>query len=138
MKTCTKQRVTRGALLLLTFIPSGPPAAAQPSAAQLPTFAEMKDGWNTLTPGGETSCAVDADYRFFVRRAAPDRLLVFFEGGGACTNARNCDQAATFGGEPAFKTTASVAPPRGCRKYYAATLAGSGTRPRLASSSTCS
>ena len=111
MNTCKKQLVTRGALLLLIFMTSGPSAAAQSPATQLPTFAELKDGWNTLTPGGETSCALDADYRFFVRRAAPDRLLVFFEGGGACTGGRSCDPSARFAGEPAFKTTANVAPP---------------------------
>lgn len=111
MNTCTKQLVTGGALLLLIIIASGPLAAAQSPATQLPKFAELKDGWNTLTPGGETSCAVDPNYRFFVRRAVPDRLLVFFEGGGACTDGRSCDPSAMFAGEPAFKTTAHVAPP---------------------------
>jgi hypothetical protein len=99
--------------LLLVLITSTRLAAAQPPATQLPTFAELKDGWNTLTPGGETSCAVDPNYRFFVRRAAPDRLLVFFQGGGACMDGRSCDPDGqpTFDGEPIFKATANVAPP---------------------------
>ena len=113
MNTCKNELVTRGALLLLVLITSARPATAQSATTHLPTFAELKDGWNTLAPGGETSCAVDPDYRFFVRRAAPDRLLVFFQGGGACTDARTCDPDAgpTIDGGPAFKPTANVAPP---------------------------
>jgi hypothetical protein len=113
MNTCRKKPVTPGVLLLLILISSAPPAAAQPPATPLPTFAELKDGWNTLAPGGETTCAVDPTYRFFVRRGAPDRVLVFFEGGGACMDARTCDPAgkATVGGEPQYKATANATPP---------------------------
>src|SRR5215207_4829777 len=114
MHTGKMQPGTRGALLLLVIlITSALPATPQSPATQLPILAELKDGWNTLTPGGETSCAVDPDYRFFVRRAAPDRLVVFFQGGGACTDARTCDPDAgpTIDGGPAFKPTANVAPP---------------------------
>jgi hypothetical protein len=105
--------MTRGALLLLLLllIAGGRPAAAQSPATQLPTFAELKPGWNTLTPGGETRYAVDPNYRFFVRPAASDRLLVFFEGGGGCTDGRTCDPDARFGGAPAFNATANVVPP---------------------------
>jgi hypothetical protein len=83
MHTCKMQPGTRGALLLLILIASALPASAQSPATQLPTFAELQDGWNTLTPGGETSCAVNPNYRFFVRRGTADRLLVFFQGGAA-------------------------------------------------------
>jgi hypothetical protein len=102
-----------GAILLLVFITCARSAVAQSPATRLPTLAELTNGWNTLTPGGETSCAVDPNYRFFVRRAAPDRLLVFFEGGGACMDGRTCDPDAgpTLDGGPTFKATANVAPP---------------------------
>jgi hypothetical protein len=113
MNTCRRQLVSRGALLLSVLIIGLRPAAAQQPATQLPTFTELKKGWNTLTPGGETSCAFDPSYRFFVRRAAADRLLVFFQGGGACMDGRTCDPDAgpTIDGGPAFKPTANVAPP---------------------------
>ena len=113
MNTRKKQLVTRGALLLSILITSPPRAAAQPPATQLPTFAELKDAWNTLTPGGDTSCMVDPNYRFFVRRAAPDRLVVFFEGGGACMDGRSCDpdRQPMLDGEPAVRRIANVAPP---------------------------
>jgi hypothetical protein len=113
MNKCKEQLVTRGALVLLALIVGAHPATAQSAATPLPIFAELKDGWNTLAPGGETSCAVDPNYRFFVRRAAPDRVLVFFQGGGACTDGRTCDPDAglTIDGDPAFKATANAAPP---------------------------
>jgi hypothetical protein len=101
------------ALLLMVLVTSGGPVAATPPATQLAAFAQLKDGWNTLTPGGETSCAVDPDYRFFVRRAATDRVLVYFEGGGACSDGRSCDPdaATTPDGGRTYKPTAPTAPP---------------------------
>ena len=114
MHTGKMQPGTRRALLLLVIlITSALPASAQPPATQLPTFAELKDGWNTLTPGGETSCAVDPNYRFFVRRGAADRLLVFFEGGGVCADGRSCDPVGqlAFALDSSFKATANLVPP---------------------------
>jgi hypothetical protein len=113
MNTCKTQPVIRRTLLLFVLVTTTHLAAAQLPATQLPTFEELKDGWNTLTPGGETSCAVDPDYHFFVRRAAPDRVLVFFEGGGACTDGRSCDPdgQSAVDGRPTFKATVNVAPP---------------------------
>jgi hypothetical protein len=113
MNTCRKQPGICGALLLLVLSTSASPAAAQPSAQQLPAFAELKEGWNTLTPGGETSCAVDSNYRFFVRRAASDRVLVFFQGGGACADGRSCDPDGplAFALDSGFKASATAAPP---------------------------
>ena len=62
--------VTCEALFLLIVEAGAPRAAAQESANPLPAFADLKDGWNTLTPGGDTSCAVDPNTASFVRRAA--------------------------------------------------------------------
>ncbi|MCB1646626.1 MAG: hypothetical protein KDI36_14295, partial [Pseudomonadales bacterium] len=47
--------------------------------------------WQTIEPGGETVCAHGSPYRFFVREADPQKLLVFFQGGGACWSSQNCD-----------------------------------------------
>ena len=46
--------------------------------------------WQTVEPGGETICADGSPYRFFVRAGDPDRLLVEFEGGGACWDDDTC------------------------------------------------
>lgn len=71
------------------------PAAAQGDAraedASLPGFSELEEGWNTLHPGGETTCAHGDDYRFYARAGDPDRLVVYLHGGGGCWDAETCD-----------------------------------------------
>ncbi len=55
----------------------------------LPALAA--DAWETITPGGETSCALGTPYSFHARRADPEKLVVFFNGGGACWAGQTCD-----------------------------------------------
>jgi len=49
--------------------------------------------WRTVTPGGKTRCARGAPYAFLVRRADPEKLLVYFGGGGGCFDYRSCAPA---------------------------------------------
>jgi hypothetical protein len=44
-----------------------------------------------MVPGGETACAHGTDYVFYVRPGAPDRLLIYLYGGGACWDAEGCE-----------------------------------------------
>ncbi|NEZ03109.1 hypothetical protein G4Y73_02965 [Wenzhouxiangella sp. XN201] len=64
---------------------------SSPVNAALPDFSELEDGWNTLHPGGETTCAHGDDFHFFTRVADPDRLMVYLHAGGGCWDARTCD-----------------------------------------------
>ena len=70
------------------------PASAQDpqrsNAAALPSFSELRPGWNLLRPGGDTICAQGGEYAFSVRPGARDKLLIWLEGGGACWNAEDC------------------------------------------------
>jgi hypothetical protein len=50
----------------------------------------LREGWTTIEPGGDTICSDGSDYRFFVRRGDPEKLVVYFQGGGACWFADNC------------------------------------------------
>lgn len=52
---------------------------------------DLDAGWNVIEPGGDTTCSDGSPYRFFVRPGQPERLLVYFEGGGACWNGMSCD-----------------------------------------------
>lgn len=52
---------------------------------------DLEAGWNVIEPGGDTSCSDGSPYRFFVRPGQPERLLLYFEGGGACWNGMSCD-----------------------------------------------
>ena len=58
----------------------------------LPSINQMEQGeWHLLEPQGEALCANGSSYRFFVRPAASDNVLIHFQGGGACWNAATCD-----------------------------------------------
>lgn len=46
--------------------------------------------WQTIAPGGDTICSDGSPYRFFVNRGDSARLLVEFEGGGACWDDATC------------------------------------------------
>lgn len=61
--------------------PEGTPAALDTLAA----------GWTRIAPGGETTCATGTPYAFYVRPGAPENLLVYFQGGGACWQGVHCD-----------------------------------------------
>jgi hypothetical protein len=41
-------------------------------------------------------CARGTPYRFFVHEGSPDKLMVYFQGGGACWNADTCQEGGTF------------------------------------------
>jgi hypothetical protein len=47
-------------------------------------------GWERVEPGGETSCARGGPYAFWIRKGDPEKLLVFFEGGGGCFDETTC------------------------------------------------
>ena len=65
--------------------------------ADLPaTLAAAQDraappAWTQVEPGGGTSCGLGTPYSFFHRDGAvPDRLIIYFQGGGACWNWVSC------------------------------------------------
>jgi hypothetical protein len=46
--------------------------------------------WIEVVPGGDTTCARGTEYRYFVRGGRPDRLIINFQGGGACWSSATC------------------------------------------------
>ncbi len=54
-------------------------------------LSDLDEGWNEVAGGGDTLCSDGSDYRFFARPGDPQKLLVYFQGGGACWNGRSCD-----------------------------------------------
>ncbi|MBN1497553.1 MAG: hypothetical protein JXA07_12325 [Spirochaetes bacterium] len=51
---------------------------------------------STVDATAGTTIEYDPDYSFFVRRGDPDRILVFFMGGGACWDITNCAYHHTY------------------------------------------
>jgi Pectinacetylesterase len=53
-------------------------------------------GWMKVLAGGKTRCARGGPYAFWLRQGDPERLLVFFQGGGGCFDQRTCAPGSTW------------------------------------------
>ena len=76
-------------------------ACATPRAGgnrEVEPIAALPAGWNQIDGGAGTACALGTPYSFFARPGNPDKLMVYFEGGGACWNGETCDVR----GRPSF------------------------------------
>ena len=71
-------------------------SAAGPGVSGSAPAAAAPVGWQRVEPGGRTRCGRGGRFAFWARLAAPDRLLVFFEGGGGCWDHRTCAPGSTF------------------------------------------
>lgn len=78
--------------------PATPTPQISPSApAHEPTnTAELPPGWTKIEPGGETRCAHDTLYAYWVRPGTSNKLLLYFQGGGGCWSAETCAPGSTF------------------------------------------
>ena len=81
------ERVLTCAVLCFWLIPMK--AAAGPETAS--NSPGMPGGWERVATKGETCCALGTPYSFFHRNGADSsRLLIYFEGGGACWDWVSC------------------------------------------------
>jgi Pectinacetylesterase len=46
--------------------------------------------WEKVEPGGRTACARGGEFAYWIRRADPSKLVIFFQGGGGCWDATTC------------------------------------------------
>ena len=71
---------------------SGPaPQVSPPTEHQsMPALGALADAWNTIRPGGDTTCLYGTEYGFFVRPGATNQALITFPGGGACWSGQTC------------------------------------------------
>lgn len=65
----------------------------------------LDEGWHEILPGGETRCAHDTDYRFWVR-PGNEHVMLYFQGGGGCWNQETCRSGSTF-----YKQSANINEP---------------------------
>ena len=47
--------------------------------------------WERIEGGPDTGCALGTPFFFWVHRGSPDRLAIYFRGGGACWSKNTCD-----------------------------------------------
>lgn len=82
------------ALLLLLLLA----ACSKPVTPPAPTLpGGLSAGWNRIAPAGETICADGSEYAFYVNPGTVNKLVVDFEGGGACWNGGLCSSPSTPG-----------------------------------------
>lgn len=86
-------------LIILVFASASFVLVAQDDAdaEALPLMSELASGeWAQIQPGGDTICSNGTPFWFYVRPAPEetDKLMVFFDGGGACWFGDICDLTA--------------------------------------------
>ncbi len=81
--------------------------------------SDFADGWETITPPasvdyeGQTldpQCWDGAEYSFFVRRGSVNKLVMYYQGGGACWSAATCGGLPSIGISPTFKRSLGDSP----------------------------
>jgi hypothetical protein len=83
--------ISLGILVLMVAFMTGSVMAQE----AMPVFSELTEGWNVLSPGGETTCALGDPYRFFVRPGTENKLLINFEGSANCQDEASCRELGT-------------------------------------------
>ena len=72
-------------------------AAASPTTtAGTPQTPGLAAGWTKIAPGGETICSRGTPFVYFVHPGTVNRLVVYFQGGGACWNDKTCSLGGIF------------------------------------------
>ncbi|MEM9313146.1 MAG: pectin acetylesterase-family hydrolase [Pseudomonadota bacterium] len=96
----------RSTIAALLFTTGAAAALAQGSSS----------AWVTIEAPAPAQCSDGSAYSFHVRRADPERLLLFFNGGGACWNAATCDPEAS----PSYRVHAGPGSGNDPREYNGA------------------
>jgi hypothetical protein len=72
-------------------------ATATPTAtAGSPKMSDLAPGWTKIEPGGETICSRGTPFVYFVHPGTVNRLVVYFQGGGACWDSTTCSLGRIF------------------------------------------
>jgi hypothetical protein len=93
--------ITRRSLAVLGLVVAASCGRARPAGQQqIAPLASMQPGWNRIAGGPHTTCALGTPYAFFVEVGDPQKLMIYFQGGGACWDATTCNIRGKF---PYFK-----------------------------------
>jgi Pectinacetylesterase len=89
----------------------GGSASPDPDATTDSTAVDAA-AWEREVPGGECQCSDGSEFRFWVREANPEKVLVYLRGGGACWSAETCAQDGSDGSDALYETTIGEHPSR--------------------------
>ena len=87
-----------GLELVVTETAASPTAETETleeTAVPIPSPA-LEEGWTMIEPGGDTRCAHNTDFAFWVKPGTVNKLLVYFQGGGGCWNGETCQTGSSF------------------------------------------
>ena len=82
--------ITAIIIVLLGACSPAPTATATRTDPTLPLPAGLPPGWTKIEPGGETRCAHNTPYAYWVRPGTTNNVFVYFQGGGGCYSAETC------------------------------------------------
>ena len=91
MRTFSRRLLAAGLMLSVALMGACSESKQEAVPAPMADLDDLSPGWNAIEPDGETICSDGSPYRFFVRAGASDKLMVFFQGGGACWTGGSCD-----------------------------------------------
>jgi len=61
-----------------------------------PGTPSLPAGWTKIEPGGDTICSTGTPYAYWVHPGTVNRLVVYFEGGGACWDDNTCSNPGLY------------------------------------------
>ncbi len=73
-----------------TATPVATEAPSPGAPAESPQTPDLAAGWAKIEPGGDTICSQGTPYAYFVHPGTVNRLVVYFQGGGACWSHATC------------------------------------------------
>ena len=82
-------------------------------AAGTPGTPSLPAGWTKIEPGGETVCSTGTPYAYWVHPGTVNRLVVYFEGGGACWDANTCSNPGVYYDDTVDETDNPTNNPKG-------------------------
>jgi hypothetical protein len=87
--TTTSATTTTPAPTTTTTTTTTTPATTT-SLATTTTTTAAPAGWERVVPGGDCECALGGEFAYWVHRGDPTKVMLYFQGGGACFNADTC------------------------------------------------
>jgi hypothetical protein len=73
-----------------TATPVATEAPSPTAPAESPQMPDLAPGWTKIEPGGDTICSRGTPFVYFVHPGTVNRLVVYFQGGGACWSHATC------------------------------------------------
>jgi len=79
-----------------TATPVATEAPSPGAPSESPQTPDLAAGWTKIEPGGDTICSDGTPYAYFVHPGTVNRLVVYFQGGGACWDEASCSMPGIF------------------------------------------